>query len=37
MQKWHHPMFEVLLKSSTQDHIWSKKEAVSGTKLFYRV
>ena len=30
-------MFKVSLKSSTWDHIWSYKEGVSGTNLFYWV
>ena len=31
----HHLRLKVQLKSSTQDHIWSQKEVVSGTKHFY--
>ena len=32
-----HFMLKVSLKSSTQDHVWSQKEGVSGTKHFYWV
>ena len=30
-------LYSIALKSSTQDHIWSQKEGVSGTKHFYWV
>ena len=33
----HHLMLKVSLKSSTQDHVLSQKEGVSGTKHFYWV
>ena len=34
---WRHLILKVSPQSSTQDHIWSPKDCVAGTKHFYWV